>query len=120
MKLHLGGLDDHAQSTITIEHVDLICIPTAKDMKGKNEQNQARLEISSSLSYAEFDDMKGLDSENKMWDALATIYGGDTNVLRAKAKSLRGKFDDMRMEEGDNISQYVARVKEVISVIKMC
>ena len=36
-----------------------------------------------------------------MWDALATIYEGDTNVLRPKDESLRGKFDDMRMEEGE-------------------
>ena len=62
------------------------------------------LEIASSLSYAKFDDIKGLETTKKMWDALATIYGGDTNVLRTKAKSLRGKFDDMRMEEGKNIS----------------
>lgn len=32
-----------------------------------------------------------------MWDALKEIYGRYKNVLRAKAQSLRGKFDDMRM-----------------------
>ena len=42
------------------------------------------LEIASALSYAEFDDIKGLDSAKKMWDALATIYGGEKNVQRAK------------------------------------
>ena len=48
------------------------------------------LEIASALSYVEFDEIKGCDSENKMWDNLHTIYGGDANVLRAKPKSLRG------------------------------
>ncbi len=62
------------------------------------------LEIVSALSYVKFDDIKGWDSAKKMWDALHTIYGGEKNVLRAKAKSLRGKFDDMRMQEGENIS----------------
>ena len=76
------------------------------------------LEIASTLSYAKFNDNKGLDSEKKMWDALDTIYGGDKNVQRAKSKSLRGKFDDMKMEEGENIVQYVARIKEVVSEIK--
>ena len=56
------------------------------------------LEISSALIYAKFDDIKSIDSANKMWDALHSIYG-DKNVLRAKSKSLRGKFDDMRMQE---------------------
>ena len=62
------------------------------------------LEIASTLSDDEFDDIKSLDSAKKKWDALHTIYGGYTNVLRAKAESLRGKFDDMRMQEGENIA----------------
>ena len=62
------------------------------------------LEIYFSLIYAKFDDIKGCDSAKKMWHALHSIYGGDKKVLGAKAKSIRGKFDDMRMEEGENIS----------------
>ena len=69
------------------------------------------LDISSTLSYVEFDDIKDLDSAKKMWDALKTIYGGDKNVQRAKLESLRGKFDEMRMEEGETFSQYIARIK---------
>ena len=40
------------------------------------------------------------------------------NVQRAKLGSLRGKFDEMIMEEGETIAQYVARIKEVVSTIK--
>src|SRR5271154_2748532 len=40
------------------------------------------------------------------------------NVQRVKRESLRGKFDDMRMEEGENVVQYGARVKEVVSAIR--
>ena len=109
--MNLGGIVDHAQSAITIEHVDPTRVPTTKDMIKKKEHNQAMLEISSALSYAIFDDIKDCDTVKKMWDALYTIYGGDKNVQRAKSESLRGKFDDMRMEEGENIAQYVARIK---------
>ena len=118
MKLHIGGHGDHAKSTITTEHVDPTRVPTIEDMKKKKEHNQAMLGISYALSYVEFYDIKGFDSAKKISDALATIYGGDENVLRAKAKSLRGTFDDMRMEEGENIAQYVAKIKEVVSAIK--
>ena len=38
MKLHLGGIEDHAQSFITVEHVDPTT-PTAKDMRKKKEHN---------------------------------------------------------------------------------
>ncbi len=63
------------------------------------------LEIASSLSYVEIDNIKSLDSVKKILDALHTIYGGDKNVLRAKPESLKGKFDDMTMYEGENIAQ---------------
>ena len=53
-----------------------------------------------------------------MWDSLKTIYGGDKNVQSTKLESLRSKFGDMKMEEGENVAQYVARIKEVVSVIK--
>ena len=76
------------------------------------------LEIASSLSYAKFDDIKGLDSAKKMWDALKTIYGWEKKFQRAKSESLRGKFDEMKMEESENIAQYVARIKEVVSAIR--
>ena len=75
------------------------------------------MEITSALSYDSFDDLKDCDSAKKMWEKLKTIYGGDDNVLRAKLESLRGKFDDMRMMEGENIVQYYTRVKEVFNAI---
>ena len=53
-----------------------------------------------------------------MWIKLAKIYGGDTNVNRAKFESLRDKFDDMRMLESENMSQYCTRVKDVVNAIR--
>ena len=35
------------------------------------------LEISSTLDYAKFDDIKECDTTFKMWKALSDIYGGD-------------------------------------------
>lgn len=75
------------------------------------------LKIASTLRYSEFDDIKGCDSTKKMWEALHEIYGGDKNVLRAKAKSLGGKFDEMRMQDGETIVQYCARLKDIVNAI---
>ena len=72
------------------------------------------MEIVSTLSYTEFDDINGCGSAKKMWDALHIIYGGDKNILRSKSKSLRGKFNDMRMQEGENIAQYCSRIKKML------
>ena len=74
-------------------------------------------EIASTLSYAEYDDIKGCSTTHQMWKTLSDIYGGDDNVKRAKRESLRGKFDDMKME-GENAAQYGARMKGVVSAIR--
>ena len=51
----------------------------------------------------------------KMWKTLSTIYGGDDNIQRAKRESLGGNFDEMKMEEGENVAQYGVRMKEIVS-----
>ena len=79
------------------EHVDPTGAQTIKDLKKKKKHNQEMLEIASALNYTEFDDIKECDTTKKMWDGIQKIYGGDKNVLRSKSKSLRGKFDDMKM-----------------------
>ena len=61
MKLHLGLIGDHAQTSIIVEHADPTGVPTAEDMK-KKEHNHAMLKIASTLSYAEFDEIKGCDT----------------------------------------------------------
>ena len=118
MKLHLGSISDYAKTSITIDHVDPTRPLTANNLSKKKEHNQAILEIASALSYVVYDDIKGCDTAHKMWIVLSTIYRGDQNVQKAKRESLRGKFDDMKMEEGENAAQYGARMKEVVSSIR--
>ena len=72
MKLHLGSIGDHAQTTITVEHVDPVGVPTIQDMK-KKEHNQAMLERAFALIYTEFDDIKECNTAFNMWDDLKTI-----------------------------------------------
>ena len=59
MKLNLGSIGNHAQTTIIVEHVDPTGAPTVEDMKKKKEHNQAMLEIAYALDYVDFDDIKG-------------------------------------------------------------
>ena len=48
------------------------------------------IDLSSALSYEEFDEIKDYKSANAMWKKMKEIYGGDDNVRRAKAEILRG------------------------------
>ena len=47
------------------------------------------IDIASSLSYEEFDEIKDCKSANAMWKKLNEIYGGDDNVKRVKEEKLK-------------------------------
>ena len=76
------------------------------------------IDIAFALSYAEFDEIKDCKSAYTMWNKIKEFYGGDDNEKRAKAKSLRGQFDQMKMREDENIAKYVERIKASVSEIK--
>ena len=40
-----------------------------------------------------------------MWDKIKLVYGGYDNERRDEVESLRGKYYDMRMKEGENVAQ---------------
>ena len=71
------------------------------------------INIASSISYDEFDEIKGYKLAYSMWKKVKEIYGGDDNV-----KILRGQFDQMKMREDENIAEYVERIKASVSAIR--
>ena len=118
MKLHLSRIGDSSLTNVTTRFVEVTEPRTTQQLREKREHNQEMLEIAFALSYSEFDDIKEWTTTNDMWDTLKSIYGGDKNVLRVKLESLRGKFEEMRMMEGENIVQYCERIKEVVNAIR--
>ena len=53
-----------------------------------------------------------------MCDKITFVHGGDDNVRRDKAQNLRWMYDDIRMKEGENVTQYVNWIKEDVTAIK--
>ena len=51
------------------------------------------IDISSTLSNVEFDEVKDSDTTHEMWINLKSIYGGDDNVRRNKIESLGDRFE---------------------------
>ena len=77
------------------------------------------IDIATYLNDVDFDDAKNCANAKKMWDKMKPIYGGDGNVKRANDKILRGRDDQMRAKESENVAQYVNQIKDVVSVIKV-
>ena len=77
------------------------------------------IDISSSLRYVEFDEVKDYKTTHEMWTKLKDIYGGDDNVRRIKEECLRGQFDQIKMREHEKIANCVERIKASVSQIKV-
>lgn len=70
------------------------------------------------MSSSKYTYVHGLEIAFEVWEKLGLIYGSEKHVQRAKEESLRGKFDDMGMVDGENIAQYEQMSKEVVGGIK--
>lgn len=95
MKLHLVGIGYSTKYYVENDYVPFVAPMIADKMKENQEHNQTMLEIASASSYPKFEDVKNCMNAKKIWDTLAVIYGGDTNVLIFKSKSFKGNFDEM-------------------------
>ena len=90
MRLHLASIGDIGLKYLDAEYVEPTSTLSVNDIVEKKTHNNMMIDIASALSYEEFDVIKDYKSTNTMWKKLTKIYGGDDNVRRAKAESLRG------------------------------
>jgi hypothetical protein len=58
------------------------------------------------------------DTAKDLWDKLQNIYEGDAKVKGAKLQTYRGKFEQLKMKEDEDIATYFLRVDEIVNVIK--
>jgi hypothetical protein len=53
----------------------------------------------------------------EIWDKLGNIYEGDSKVKEAKLQTYRGRFEQLKMKEDENIETQFLRVNETINEI---
>jgi hypothetical protein len=58
------------------------------------------------------------ESAKEIWDKLKNIYEGDDKVKEAKLQTFRAKFEQLKMNEDENITTYFLRVDEIVNNIK--
>ena len=90
MRLHLASIGDTRLKYLETKYVEPSGTLAINDIAEKKTHNNMMIHIASALSYEEFDKIKDYKFANAMWKKLKEIYGGDDNVRRAEAESLRG------------------------------
>ena len=118
MRFHLATIGDSSLNYLDTKYVAPTGTMTVEEITEKKNHNIMMIDIASTFSYVEFDEVKGCATAHEMWTKLKDIYGGDDNVRRAKEEILRSQLDQMKMREGENIAKYVERIKASVSAIK--
>ena len=93
MILHLVTIGDLRLKYLDSKYVAPSGTITVEEIIEKKNHNIMMIDIASTLSYVEFDKVKDCKTTHAMWIKLKDIYGGDDNVRRVKAQSIRGQFD---------------------------
>ena len=79
----MGSISDLGCKYLDTEYKTHTRTLSVEDISEKNH-NIMMINIASTLSYAEFDEVKDCKSDHEMWIKMKDIYGGDDNVRRAK------------------------------------
>ena len=74
--------------------------------------------LASTLSHSKYIDVDELDTSYKMWEKMKVIHGVDKHVMIAKAKILRGNFNEIRMQKGEEIKEYGKKLKDIMLAIR--
>jgi hypothetical protein len=93
--------------------------PIDRDGKKLNENNsRAKNVILNGLEHSVYVKVMHCDSAKDIWDKLQNIYEGDAKVKGAKLQTYRGKFEQLKMKEDEDIATYFLRVDEIVNSIK--
>ena len=90
MRIHLETIGDSRLKNLDSKYKAPIGTITIKEIVEKKSHNIMMIDIASSLNYVKFDEVKDCVTTHEMWIKIKAIYGGDDNVRRARAESLRG------------------------------
>jgi hypothetical protein len=93
--------------------------PTDKDGKKLNENNsKAKGTILSSMDDSVFVKAMHCNTMKDLWDKLQNIYEGDAKVKEVKIQTLIAKFEQLNMNEDEDIGTYFLRVDETLNTIR--
>jgi len=98
--------------------------PPQNDLKNANEityvENnlQTKEALLNALSDSELTNVVDLQTAFEIWEKLELLHEGDKYVKCARLQSLKGKFENLKMREDENITTFMPRVNELVCGIR--
>jgi hypothetical protein len=90
--------------------------PNEKKLMSCN--SKARHVILASLTPTIASKVMGCNTAKEVWDKLKNIYEGDPKVKQVKLQRHRAEFENLKMNEKEDIATYLLRVDEVVNAIR--
>jgi hypothetical protein len=79
--------------------------------------SKAKNALLNGLSDTVFTKVAHCKSTKEIWDKLRNIYEGDSKVKEAKLQTYKGQFEQLKMNEDEDIVAYLLRVDETVNAI---
>jgi hypothetical protein len=93
--------------------------PTDNDGNKLNQNNsRAKNVILNGLVDLVYVKVMHCDSTKEIWDKLQNFYEGDSKFKATKIQTYKGRFEQLKMKEDEDIAAYFLQVYETVNVIK--
>ena len=90
----------------------------ASELAQYNNNSRARNHFLSAIDESVFNKVMNCPSAKEMWDKLQTTYEGYSEVKEAKLQTYKGQFEQLRMNEDEDIASYILRVDQLVNTIR--
>ena len=84
-----------------------------------NNNSRARNHLLSARDESVFNKVMNCPSTKEMWDKLQTTYEGERKVKEAKLQTYRGQFEQLGMNEEEDIAAYIIWVDRLVNTIRV-
>ncbi|XP_059069957.1 uncharacterized protein LOC131859824 [Cryptomeria japonica] len=119
MEAFINSLDVHMWEVVVTKYTMPKTIPIDPDDKTTYElDKRAKFSILCGLTKDVFVKVMYCNSASDIWVKLETIYQGDEKVKESKLITLKTQFDNLKMNEDENIAAYFLRIDEVVNARK--
>ena len=118
MRTYIMSLGADVWDVVETGYVNIVLLASRADKMEFSFNAKEMNAIMSGLAEAEFVKVMYLESAKEMWDKLISSYEGNEKVKDAKLQTYRMKFEQLKMNEDETVSNYFLKVEETINSMK--
>ena len=118
MRTYIMSLGADVQDVVEIGYVNPVVLASRDDKLEFSFNAKGINAILSDLAEVEFVRVMHLESTKEMWDKLVSNYERNEKVKDAKLQTYRLKFEQLKMNEDENVSKYFLRIEETVNAMK--